>query len=591
MRSSECEVPNRVIVWQVPESDAIRIELLGTPTMRRGAVASVPGPLLLRLAAEHPNPVRREDLIESLYGDDDSPDARNRLRVALTRLRRVVPLAEVDDLVALDPAKVRVDVTHLRQRLADIALEPSAEGEASALRELLAPLGTLLFPEADRAWQLEAQSRWSQEACLALERLGALAEEAIDNPTAAEAAEACLRHFPFEGTFWERYLQAMTRLGRAQAARRNLAAARRRARAEGLTLDERLEAWTPEDEDQGRLGPELAPGESLALQRFFRRTLLTQPELAVEILGSTSFRPEVLRTPRAVLPLLREALALPVPPSEARERVQVRVITALSLLEDHAQVLPEVDRFLMEPVAPARRRIALLNGSFSNAMLGNLDQAVAQVEEAMALINGPSAANDRAECQAQRATYWMLAGRFSEAEAEMRESLNTLEAAALEGTERDLLSIRGNLGLCLLVQGRPVEAREVLRPVVDAARRLDLPVILALNAPVLGLAIAETGGSVGPLLTDGLRAAYRMGVRRAVVAVGFVGRALMALGQEPGPDVLCEAWAHRRASPVPPNATEQFLFGPVLDQRPEVSRSLVDFVRATLRVSARVAGA
>lgn len=154
-------------------------------------------------------------------------EARNRLRVGLTRLRRSVPLLESGGRVGLDPELVRVDVHEVRERLREIALEPEADAESHALKQLLPQLGTVLFPQATAAWELEAQTAWSHTATAALERLGDLAEQAGDNALAAAAAEASVRHFPYEAPAWERYLRAMTRLGRATEAARRLAATRR----------------------------------------------------------------------------------------------------------------------------------------------------------------------------------------------------------------------------------------------------------------------------------------------------------------------------------------------------------------------------
>jgi DNA-binding SARP family transcriptional activator len=574
----------------VPDPSEVVIEILGAPFVTRGGRRVTPGPLLVRLAAAHPHPVRRDDLIASLYPDAPVAEARNRLRVALTRLRRSVPLREAGDHVGLDPDLVRVDVADLRERLRETGLEPAAAAEARALEELLPRLGQLLFPDPAGDWELQAQSAWSETACAALERLGELAEQLIDHALAAAAAEAALRHFPYDAAAWERYLRAMTRLGRGSEAARSLAAARRRARAEGWPFPEALDAWVPQSEESDALGPELSPGESSAMERFFRRALVAQPELAVEMLGSSSFRPEVLRAPRAVLPLLREALALPTPPSEALERIQVRVISALGLIENHAAVLEAVAELLSRPVAPARRRIALLAASFAHAMQGDLDAAIAAVEEAMSLAAGPTAEYDRYECRAQRATFVMLGGDLAAAEAELRAALAYLEAHSIEGAEADRLTIGANVGLCLTHQGRFPEAVEALRPVVDAARFLRLQRIVGFSAPVLGFALSQVGGEAGPLLTDGLRAAFRMGPRRAVTAAAYAGRALLTLGMDPELSVLTEALGFRLASGPPLNSLEKDLYSPVLGQRPEPLRPLVEFVRSTMRACSRAAG-
>lgn len=548
----------------------------------------MPGDLLQCLAASHPKLVRRDDLVESLYGEGATADARNRFRVSLTRLRRSVPLLEADDRVGLDPNHVEVDITTIQKRLAEIALEPSAEAEVAILKGLINTLGTVLFPQAATEWEMEAQVAWGQTACRALERLGSLAEEMLDYATAAIAAEAALRHFPYDAEAWQRFVQAMTRLGRGAEAGRSLAAAQRKARAEGWPIAENMKALVVDREEQDSLGPALSPGESLALERFFRRALLQEPGLVVEILGSTSFRPEVIRSPHAVLPLLREALALTGGSSEARERIHVRVISALAVLEADGEVLDATARFLAQPVAPARRRIALLNASFAHATQGDLARAIECVEEAMSLASGPNTEYDRQECRAQRATFFMMRGDLGEAESELRDSITFFVKAAREGSYQDLLRVRGNLGFCLLMQGRVEESASILRPVIQEAQRIDARDVLAINAPVYGLALARLGEPAGPLMTQGLRLAYRMSPRRALVAAALVGQSLNALGTDPAFEVLREAWGNRQQTAIPLNAIEQFLYAPVLHQQPTPSRPLVDFVRATLQLTSRV---
>lgn len=224
-------------------------------------------------------------------------------------------------------------------------------------------------------------------------------------------------------------------------------------------------------------------------------------------------------------------------------------------------------------------------------MEGDLERAMAAVDEAMTLASGPTAEYDVYECRAQRATFLMFAGDLDAAEAELREALSYLEARALEGTEPDRLSIRGNLGLCLIHQGRFREAVELLRPVVDTARTFNLQANVALSAPPLSFALAEQGVEVGTLLSEGLRAAFRQGQRSAVTAAGFAGRALNACGADPSFLVLAEALGFRLSQGPPLNALERNLFAPVLDQRLEASRPLVNFIRATIRATSRVADA
>lgn len=549
---------------------------------REGTRSSV-GPLLARLAVDHPRLVKRDALISSLYPDASPTDARNRLRVALTRLRRGIALKEVGDEVGLDPDLTEVDLHRVRSRLAELGLEPDAAAEVNGLAELAESLSATLFPGTGSEWEMQAQLDWSQVAAEALGRLGDLAENTIDFRNAALAAEGCLRHFPEDGRQWERYLGSMARLGRREEAARTLALARRRARTEGWELPEEALAWSPED-DHGA-GPELSPGESHALGSFFRRVLVENPLLAVEMLGSPSFRPEVLSHPGAVLPLLRQALRSDTPPSEARERVQVRVITALALLERNLEVIKEGEELLRQPIGKARRRVTLLSLSFARALEGDFPRALADIDESMDLAQGL----ELAECRAQRAALLLMQGEMAEAERECRIALDSIETPGSMGAERDVLVIRGNLGLCLIHQDRLAEGVSVLEPVVERARALGANDSVGLFGAALGLGWARAGRPAGRILIEALRSAYRTSQRRGAEAAGYASRALMAAGHEAeGRSLMAEAGACLVYSARQTNALDRAVF---LEESLRVpsspGRPLVEVVRSLIAACSR----
>lgn len=115
--------------------------------------------VLLRLAASHPQAVRRDELLESLYPEVDATAARNRLRVALARLRQRIELVEApDDRTGLSPETVKVDIHDARQAAHIASLEPEVQSELTTLRSLLPAFSQVLFPHADSEWQLVAQT-------------------------------------------------------------------------------------------------------------------------------------------------------------------------------------------------------------------------------------------------------------------------------------------------------------------------------------------------------------------------------------------------------------------------------------------------
>lgn len=566
------------------------VELFGKPRLLVRGSASEPGQLLARLATAHPKALGREELVFDLYPEVDPLEARNRLRVALSRLRKQIPLLEYENLVSLDGGEVTVDLYEARLGLQPGQEEPDGRDEAVALSKWLPWLKQTLFPGATHDWELQAQAEWAQSAGLVLERLSELGEELLDASLTATASEALIDHFPGDVAAWNRYLSSMVRLGRPGEASRKLSTFDRRLRQEGVELPEAISAWNSGLSGPSLMGPGLSPGEVRSFEGFFRRAMEVEPELAVQILGSPSFRPEVIRSPEAVLPLLREVARLDTPPSEAKERIQVRIITALSLTESDAEVLSEVASFLSRPIAPSRRRIALLAAAFSHAVEGNLSAAMVAIDEAESLVSGPLAEHDRYECRAQRATIQLLDGNFETAERELRAAIDFFEHSPLEGAERDRLAIRGNLGLCLLCRGRYAESSDVLRVVVEQARTNRLGQLIGLNAPTLGLALCHQGVFEPTLFVEGIRSAYRLGHRRAIAAASFVARGLSEIARDPDCRYLKEAFALRGDGGTPLNAVERGVFSPVLNTNPAASRPLVEFLRSLMRACSQSGG-
>ncbi len=562
-----------------------RLSLLGTPELHVQGSRRRPNMLVLRLGWACPGAVEREELIRDLGGDDANSAARNRLRVALTRLRRTGFLREQGDQIGLNPETISVDVCELRSRIADARDEPDPALEIQALAALLPQLRRPLFPELSSSWQLHAQTEWALVACEALQRLTEMAEEGAQYVLMAGAAEGVLQHFPYDPGSWNRYMRAMIQAGQATEAQQRLSAARKKAKAERWTPQEVLDAWeaAQEADAQDRLGPVLTPGESLSLERFFRRALAYQPELAIEILGSPSFRPEVIRSPRHVLPLLQEALRLGTGHTEARERIEVRVITALGILEDYPAVLQQTAQFLKRPVSAPRRRIALLAASFAHAMEGDLTAAFTAIEAAIELASGPTSEYDAWEGRAQRATFQMFKGDLSEAERALRDAIGFLQNASREGSEPDLLSIQGNLGICLAHRGHAQEAGAILRGVLESSKGLGLPAAEGLFAPVLAFALSPGLEPIGPLLAGGLRSAYRISDRRAISAAAYTGATLVLRGVDPNHEILREAYAHRLQLGIPLNALELDIFELVIDDYSISDRTVVEFVRDIIR--------
>jgi tetratricopeptide (TPR) repeat protein len=515
------------------EGPSLELRLLGP-----GARPIRPA-VLARIAERFPETVSRTELALSLWPDEATAATAGRLRVALSRLRQTVPLVERDDQIGLDASRAGTDLAEVRAALRRASEEPDPAAEAEVLASVWPRLTLPLLPGLEAEWASEARIAWSVEAGGALIRLARLWFEAGRLDGAAAALEDAIRLLPWDDEAWSLLLRIELDRGRADEALRAFAAARRALKAG----DGDFSAETVETAEavRGRLyrtggGYPLGPVELDVLAGFFARAMESEPRAALAVLASTSLRPEVFRHPRPVLRLLRDVLAKCPEPSEERERAQVRAIGCLAALEDDEAVIAEAERFLASQIGDSRRRIALLNVSFSLFAVGRHEEALSALDQATEIAERTGWPYDAWQCRCQRATLVALMGRPDEALPVLEAGLDYFDEHPVAGAERDVATIRANFGLALLEAGRADEAVRQLRAADALAQETGDRAVVALTAPLLGHAEAEVGepAAARSALLRGLRAAYREGNRRMIaLALLRAGSAMQALGRRP----------------------------------------------------------
>lgn len=533
------------------------IRLLGKPTVEGVPDHLATNPLLLCLGAHHPALISRSELGSSTIEAFDTPAGANRFRVALARLRKLVPIIEHEGSLGFDLERVIVDVAEVRSAINSAVDEPDALRERAILESFLPHLSLPLLEGVDVLWSRDAAQQWTIEATAALQRLGAIGDEVDDWELALRAAQAGLAHLPDDESFWEIYLRAMVRLGREAEALRRFNGARRRL------LSER-EDFSPELVELAhalpamaeRAGYSLSSEEEGILLGFARRCFDSEPEVALQLLASNSFRPELIRRPAAFLRLCEPLLARDFEPCDALERVRVRRITASALLRRDDRVIELAEEFLAQPVQPARRRIALLNVSFSYCAKGRYEDALRSIDEAIEIAVKTDSHFDAYQCRAQRAALRMLMGESEALIPDYREALDYFEQHPNEGSEVDTLSIRCNLAKVLLdvddVEGAHREASSA----DQRARTLGSLELEALSASTMGLVFAKQNKveESKSALRRALRAGYRAGPSMAITVLGRTYDALAMMGNPSAAKVLADwtelftesgAWPHR----------------------------------------------
>lgn len=492
----------------------VTIKLLGDQQPDRWAKNRV----FLALAARHPERVEREVLLQLLWPGDPAPEARNRLRVALSRLRDEFSLEEHPEGVRLDPSEFSTDLAQVRVRLSQIADEPEPEIEYRALLELLPLLAQPILRSVDDSARMD----WQLTARDALHHLAELAHQREAWETAREATEAGLRHLPTDPALWELHLRAMGRLGRAQEGRRAFMASVA-ADEDGQLNEVRELLPSLLDAEAERF----APGQSQLLLRVLAQALESDPSLTAAFFGSGTFRSEMLRSMPDALPLLRQALALGLPEGEERERIQVRVITCLASMNQDEEVIREARAFLTSPIGPARRRIALLNLSFCLHRQGQKPEAYAAIEEAIRIAEETGFTYDAWQCRAQRAAMLLIDTEFEDATQELAEAVAYFQTNRM-ALDPDRIVIQGNYGLALGWLGRWDEARVQLETALEEARVHRARQTAGLVAGMLGWVLAHLGQreAAAKNFRFALRTSYRLEPNHALVHLRYVAHAL-----------------------------------------------------------------
>lgn len=506
---------------------AMQIQLIGSITIDGKPSKLGQNRLLQLLAVHHPKPVDRETLLAALWPDDESADARNRLRVALSRLRAEVPLTETEsksggaDLIGFDRNEVKVDLYEVHEKLSVSRIEPDPSVEQSLLKEL-APLLSkkLCVPSDSEAFQ-QAHNDWALAASQGLSRLAGLAASEGDWDTSLAAAEGVLSLFPFDADAWESRIQAMVRLSRGQEAARLLSKAVKQDDTGQLAeLQKELPRLLEGVEHR------FTPGQSQLLAKVVERAFEVDHDLLTAFLASSVFRLEMIRAPADALPLLTQAQALDLPEGDLKERIEVRIITCLGLLNRDQEVVDEAERFLSGRIGHARRRIALLNQSYSLFKLGQVQRSLDAIDLAIRIAEETDSIFDAWQCKAQKGALLIHLDRLPEAISLLREAVEYFRQNPLD-RDADQWVIQANYALALARSGDLRTAAPLIKEAVQKSTELEA-MQLSMQKAIYGYIRILAGHLVlgAQLLQEAIRESYRIDHQQCMAIVGLAGEAM-----------------------------------------------------------------
>jgi DNA-binding SARP family transcriptional activator len=470
--------------------------------------------ILLLIALNHPKPTRRSEILNLIFPEIEPKEANNRARVTLSRLRKAHIITESEHHISLSP-EFKTDLQILFENIQAATSEPDPLEEIKALNPLISSLAHPLIPQSKEPWVQAHQDRWAITATTYLSQLVNLANQQSDFKTVARSAEAIIAHFPFDDDAWIAFLTANAKLGQVTEVLRAFQQARRTLKSQHEDFSpETLEAADSLNLVTAQTSPYNSSQEKIIVS-LFHRLSQESPELAHQLLSSPSFRTELIAHPAECLPLLRQALAQNPAPGPIRERIEVRIITALALLEDNQAIISLAEEFLSRQSDPARQRIALLHLSFSYFQTGRIDQAFASIDKAAEIAELHHTDQDVWECRAQKATFYLLNNQPQEAIPILTQAVE-----ALNDNPRDRLTLQANLAQSFVIAGKYENAARILHQLDSQTVLRQYPLLESVVAHVQ-LALAMEQSDLVAARTQGVRAlktAYRSSARSTLFA-------------------------------------------------------------------------
>ncbi|MEQ1823060.1 MAG: BTAD domain-containing putative transcriptional regulator [Fimbriimonadaceae bacterium] len=485
----------------------------------------------------------RRDLAGCIWPDVDFDAGGNRLRTALVGVRKAFDLEELllaeGPTLELNPRLVETDVQDAKKLERRLRFAPDADSESKIVDDFLSLVAPGLLPSWDEEWVVGWQRDWQLKRLEALHRAADLALQMDNVDKAIGLAQTIIAEHPFDGSAWSTFLRGMGKLGKGAEAYRSFAAARKEYGGVALDISPQLVDLAKSVRD-GTIGPDLAlpaltTGAEEALTRSFKRMLVNEPFLAMQIVSSDSFRLEIFRNPAPQIELLESLLANTSGDSPARVALQIIAMRSHSVLHDVDRVLELGLDLLDKPMEPLQRRLVVTVLSFCYFTIRDYERANHFIVEAHTLADAHGLPYHVSLTNADRALYLWHDGNFEAALDIFRQTFEETKDESLARVSYAPAYLCGCIGSIHAMTGKFEEAEDWLRRGLGLAQVGQYREQIAMIEPVLGYVLCSKGSSLegAQMVVSGLTRGFRGGNVRALEAsLDFAAAALHRYGYE-----------------------------------------------------------
>lgn len=434
-------------------------------------------------------PLSRTEVIDLVWPGTPLSAARNRFRVALVALRKLLPeaVSESADGLFFNPEVVEVDLWQIAAEIRSAEDTVTRATEKEALAQALSPLGD---GTAFAAFRLVAEA-FSAQVVEAACRLVELSLVQGDANLAIDTAVLAIALGPDSAPAWAGYLRAARAIGRSEEATSRL---RRNAPGAVQESPSVLEAVRAGRGATASAQGALTEAERTVVAEIFERLEHSRPDLWRAVLSSPESLLLAGKYPRQMHDLLERATPRnPAEPATVWERSAGRLIGLKAWLSDAEGVLAAAPAVLETSKDPTIQRAVWNAVAMAYATLRRWEEA----EDALAKTAKFAARSpnpmDAISAQGNGAFFRMHEGRFEEASSEYGRVQEQLSAVDTDQARFELAICVGNKSLIPVYQARWQEAREQIESAIQARSQPGLNVQMGLLETALGLAEAKLG--------------------------------------------------------------------------------------------------
>lgn len=503
---------------------SFRIQLIGKFSLTRGnepvptrSYAKIYALLALRMEAG----IGRKELIQCLWPDLDLKTASNRLRVALSTIRRELGSAFVEDefRIGLNCNLVDIDYHAFLRMLSHLQDEVDEREELRNLESYVDVVERLLLPEIDEEWAHVGRAAWSGVALETVRRICQLAVKLDDHRLVVRAIEAGFVHDPYDDELWRQYLESSGLLGEKVKALALFSQARRTyidllgGDFDRLTLDFVVRLRDSPFSFSAKGETPLTPKEIELYARVVAAVLKDEPDTARALFGARCSYFEEANVSSVSIPLLTK---LSMETSDRSLGWQKCTLNLLSLYANHGDL--EQILFLGQEILDVSddavvRGTTLAYLSFVYLTKTDYSRALATVEECIAILVEAGHRNEAIVFYLNKASALIALGRYEEAAQLSQEGIDFFVPLGHAIADIQTCGYRHTLAFCLVLMERFDEAYEEARQVVDTmlARQYepDYGHMLSFASYVVYMVARNPSAADTAILS--LKAAYRTG--------------------------------------------------------------------------------